>query len=81
MQIGVVNYPKCVEISTIAIGNIDTLCARFYDSSCDVTRCVVIVGINWEGLCVLAVYILVQLEYQFYCKEAVETGNVFGLKS
>ena len=48
MHVGVVNYLAGMEVSTIVIANIDILRASFYDSSCDVTKCALIVPIDRE---------------------------------
>jgi len=48
MHVGVVNYLAGMEVLTIVIANIDMLHASFYDSSCDVTKCALIVAINRE---------------------------------
>ena len=48
MHIGVVNYLGGMEVSTIVIANMDMLQASFYDSSCDVTMCALIVAIDRE---------------------------------
>ena len=48
MHVGVVNYLAGMEVSTIVTVNIDMLHASFYDSSCDVTKCALIVAIDQE---------------------------------
>jgi len=48
MYVGVVNSLAGMKVSTIVIANIDMLCASFYDSSCDVTKCTLIVTIYRE---------------------------------
>jgi len=48
MHVGVVNYLVGLEVSTIVIANIHILHASFYDSSCEVTKCALIVAIDWE---------------------------------
>jgi len=48
MHVGVINYLVGMEVSTIVIANIDMLCASFYDSSCDMTKCALIVAIDRE---------------------------------
>ena len=48
MHIGVINYLAGMEISTSVIANIDMFRASFYDSSCDLTKCALIVAIDWE---------------------------------
>jgi len=48
MHVGVVNYLAGMEISTIVIAIIDMRRVRFYDSSCDVTKCALIVTSDRE---------------------------------
>jgi len=59
---GVVNNLAGMEIWTIVIANVDMLCARLYDPSCDMTKCALIVAVDRERRCVFAVYISVELE-------------------
>ena len=61
MHIGVVNYLAGMEISTIVIANINMLCASLYDPSCDMTKCALIVAVDRERRCIIAVYISVEL--------------------
>jgi hypothetical protein len=48
MYVGVVNYDSDMEISTIVVANVDIICVSFYDSSCDETKCALIVAIDRE---------------------------------
>ena len=48
MHIGVVNYLAGMDVSTIVIANIDMLHASFYDSSCNATKCTLIVASDRE---------------------------------
>jgi len=62
VHIGVVNYLAGLEISTIVIANVDMLCAIHYDPTCDITKCALIVAVDREGGCILAMYVSVELE-------------------
>jgi hypothetical protein len=46
MHVGVVNYLVGMEVSTIVMAIIDMLGVSFYDSSCDVSKCGLIVAID-----------------------------------
>ena len=81
MHVGVVNYPAGMEISTIVIANVDMLCVSFSDSSCDVTKCALIVAIDQERRCIFAVYISVELEQPFRFTGAPGAVDVFGFDS
>jgi hypothetical protein len=81
MHVGVDNYPAGMEVSTIVIANIHMLCVSFYDSSCDVTKCTLIVSIDRERRCIFAVYILVELEQPVPFTGAMGAGDIFGFKS
>jgi hypothetical protein len=70
-----------MEISTIGIVNFDMLCPCFYDSTCEVTKCALIVAIDREGSFVFHVYISVQLEQPFRFTGALEAGDEFSLES
>jgi len=48
MHVGVVNYPVGMEVSTVVIANIDMLRASFYHSRWNVTKCTLILAIDWE---------------------------------
>jgi len=48
MLVGVLNYLAAMEVLTIVMGNIDMFRASFYDSSCDVTKCALIVAMDRE---------------------------------
>jgi len=48
MHVEVVNYLVGMETGTTVIANVDMLSAYIYDSSCDVTICILIVAIDWE---------------------------------
>jgi len=48
MHIEAVNYLAGMEISTIVIANVHMLRASCYDSSCDMTKCTLIVAIDRE---------------------------------
>jgi hypothetical protein len=48
LDIGVVNYRASMEVATSVISNIEILRASFCDSGCDVTKCALIVAIDWE---------------------------------
>jgi len=65
MHVEVVNYLVGMEILTIVIANIDMLRASFYDPSCDITKCTLIVAFNRKRRCIFAVYISVELEQPF----------------
>ena len=80
MHIEVVNYLAGMEISTIMIANVDMLCGRFYDPSCDMTKSTLIVAIDRERRCVFAMNISVELEWPLCFTEALRTSNVFGFK-
>jgi len=77
----VVNYLAGLEISTTVIANVDMLCASFYDSSSDVTKCTMIVAIDLERRCIFAMYISVELEQLFRFTGAFGAGDVFGFES
>jgi len=81
MQVEVVNYHAGIEVSSIVIANVDMLHASFYDSSCDVTKCALIVAIDREQRCIFAVYISVELEQPFRFTGAHGAGDVFGFES
>ena len=55
VHLGVVNLLAGMDIATIVILNNDMLCANLYNSSCDMTKCALIVAIDWERKCVSAV--------------------------
>ena len=48
MHFGIVSNHPGMEVSTIEIGNIDMPPASIVDSSCDVTKCALIVAMNRE---------------------------------
>jgi hypothetical protein len=81
MYVGVVTCLANMEVSTIVIANIDMLCASFYDSSCDVTKCVLSIAIDQERRCIFAMYISVELVQPFCFTGALEAGNVFSFES
>jgi len=81
MQIPVVNYLAGMEISTIVIANIQMLHASFDDSSCDVTKCALIVAIHRERWCVFAIYITVGQEQPFRFTGALGGGDGFSFRS
>jgi len=81
VHVGVVNYLAGMEISTIVIANVDMLCASIYDSSCDVTKCALIVAIDRERRCIFAMYNSVELEQPFRFTGAFGAGDVFGFES
>jgi len=80
VHVGVVNYFVGMEISTVVIANVDMLRASLYDPSCDLTKCALIVAIDWERRCVFAVYIPVELELPLCFTGAIETSDVFGFE-
>ena len=81
MHVGVVNYLAGMEVLTRVIANIDMLRGSFYASSCDVTKCALIVAIDQERWCVFAMYISVELEEPFRCTGALGAGDVYSSES
>jgi len=57
MHLGVVKYLAGMDVMTIVIANIDKLHVSCDDSSCDVTRCALIVAMDRERRCGCAMYI------------------------
>ena len=80
MHIGVVNYLADMEISTIVIANVDMICTSFYDPSCDMTKCTLIVTIDQKRRCIFAVYISVELKQPLRFMGAFRTSDVFGFE-
>jgi hypothetical protein len=80
MHVGVVNYLAGREISTIVILNVDMVRASCYDSSCDVTKCDLIVAIYWKQRRIVAVYDSVELMQPFRFTGALGAGSVFGFQ-
>jgi hypothetical protein len=54
--------------------------ASFYDSSGDVTKCTMIVAIDRERRCIIAVYISVELEQPFRFTGSLGAGDEFGIE-
>jgi len=80
MHVGVVNYLAGMDVSTSVIANIDMLHASFYQCSCDVAKCALIVAIDRERRCILAVYISVELKQPLCFTRAFGKSDVFGFE-
>jgi hypothetical protein len=63
-----------MEISTIVMANVDMLCASFYNPSCDMTKCALIVAIDRERRCIFTMYISVEL------KQPLRFMGAFGIR-
>jgi len=65
---------------SIVIANLDLLCASFYDTSCDMNKCVLIVAIERKRRCDFAIYISVELKEPLQSKGAFGKSYVFGFE-
>jgi hypothetical protein len=80
MQVGVLYSLPSMEISGIVIANVDMLCASLYDPRCDMTKCALIMAIDWERRYVIPAYISAELEQPLRYTGAFGTSYVFGFE-
>jgi hypothetical protein len=80
MHVGVVHYLSGMKNSSIVIENVHMLPLRFYDPSCDIIKCALIIIIVWEWLYVFAVYIAMEQNQPLHSTGAVRTRDGFGFE-
>jgi len=62
VHVGLVSCPPGRAISHIVIANVDKLWVSLNDLYSDITKCALIVTMDWDRRCVFAVYMSVELE-------------------